>query len=47
MEREGQKDLKVQNGSKKKKGQKKKSRRGHGYLCCVCCKNGSMERKVT
>jgi hypothetical protein len=26
---------------------KKKSRRGHGYLCCVCCKDGNMERKVT
>jgi hypothetical protein len=26
---------------------KKKSHRGHGCLCCVCCKDGSMERKVT
>jgi hypothetical protein len=26
---------------------KKKSRRGHGYLCCVCRKDGNMERKVT
>jgi hypothetical protein len=23
------------------------SHRGHGCLCCVCCKDGSMERKVT
>jgi hypothetical protein len=26
---------------------KKKSRRWHGCLCCVCCKDCSMERKVT
>jgi hypothetical protein len=24
-----------------------RSHRGHGCLCCVCCKGGSMERKVT
>jgi hypothetical protein len=27
--------------------QKKKSRLGHGCFCCVCCKDSSMERKVT
>jgi hypothetical protein len=41
MEHEGQKDLKVQNGSKEKTGQdKKKSHRGHGCLSLVsfvCC----------
>jgi hypothetical protein len=26
---------------------KKRQQRGHGCLCCVCCKDGSMERKVT
>jgi hypothetical protein len=26
---------------------KKKSHRGHGCLCCVCCKDCNMERKVT
>jgi hypothetical protein len=26
---------------------KKISHRGHGCLCCVCCKDGSTERKVT
>jgi hypothetical protein len=37
------------NGSKgKNRGQAKKtSHRGHGCLCCVCCKDGSMEHKVT
>jgi hypothetical protein len=38
------------NGSKGKtpgQAKKKKSRRGHGCLCCVCCKDGSMERKLT
>jgi hypothetical protein len=29
------------------KKKKKKSRRGHGCLYCVCCKDGSMEHKVT
>jgi hypothetical protein len=24
----------------------KKTHRGHGCLCCVCCKDGSMERDM-
>jgi hypothetical protein len=41
---EGRKDL---NSKKWINGGEKKSRRGHGCLCCVCCKDGNMERKVT
>jgi hypothetical protein len=47
---EGQKGLnstKMDQRGKTPEKIKKKSRRGHGCLCCVCCKDGSMERKVT
>jgi hypothetical protein len=42
--------IQYKNGSKGKtpgKNTKKKSHLGHGCLCCVCCKDGNMERKVT
>jgi hypothetical protein len=41
------KDFNSTNGSKGKTQEliQKKSQRGHGCLCCVCCKDGSMERK--
>jgi hypothetical protein len=47
---EGQKGLnstKMDQRGKTLDRQKKKPHRGHGCLCCVCCKDGSMERKVT
>jgi hypothetical protein len=47
MEREGQKDLKVQNGSKKKTGQKKKSQRGHGCLSVVSVVRCQVEVSAT
>jgi hypothetical protein len=46
---EGRKDLNSKKWIKRGKtpDSKKKSHRGHGCLCGVCCKDGSMERKVT
>jgi hypothetical protein len=45
---EGRKDLnsiKMDQRGEKNPGQKEKSRRGHGCLCCVCCIRSSMEHK--
>jgi hypothetical protein len=47
---EGRKDLnstKMDQWGKTPDRQKKKPTGGHGCLCCVCYKDGNMERKVT
>jgi hypothetical protein len=47
MEREGQRDLKVKNGSKEKRDRKKIPPGAWMFLLCLLYKDSSMEHKVT